>query len=111
MPRKAKPWWWEARKGWYANVNGHRKFLGEQPKGKPKSKKGKTSWNVPDDIWETYNKLLGLKPSKGDAVITILNDFLIWCTENRAPKTTERDKDNLSRRYGTVFEALDFPLL
>ncbi len=36
MAKKAYPWFWEARDGWYVLLNGRRHFLGEHPADAPR---------------------------------------------------------------------------
>src|SRR4051812_8125256 len=93
MAKKAAPWFWEARNGWYITVGGERHFLGEHPADAPRPKKGKRGWNSPPIIDEAYRSLLGGKgtaPVDDEAIVNVLDDFIVWSKENRAENTVER---------------------
>lgn len=79
MARTPKPWYWKARKSWYVTINGERHNLGSDKK----------------EAMDEFHKLMA-SPSarlKNDAVAAVLDDFLTWCEENRAPKTFTRYRD------------------
>jgi integrase len=97
MARKPNPWWWDDESGWYVNYQGRRRFLGKHPEGASKPKKSEKTghWNAPKDIEEAFRALLDDKTSAprstgGDAVVQVLDDFVTWCKENRAPITASR---------------------
>ena len=81
MARPAKPWYWKARKTWCVYHKGERIPLGpdraealrqyHQIMAKPEEKRQPVHWG---------------------AVAAILDDFLTWTEENRAPKTFTRYK-------------------
>ena len=88
MAKKAQPWYWEARDGWYVIVGGQRHFLGEHPRNAPPPKKGRRGWNSPREIDEAYRRLLDTgspeaEPEGVESVVAVLDDFLSWCGENR----------------------------
>jgi integrase len=94
MARKPSPWWWADEKGWYVNLAGKREFLGKHPEGAEPPRKSKRSgkWNAPKTIMNVFYKLMGRGEARGDAdaIINILDDFITWCRENRANRTTDR---------------------
>lgn len=63
MARKAHPWYWAQRNGWYVNRGGKRHFLGEHPDAAPRPRKSmKTGdWNAPKPILETFHQFMGHK--------------------------------------------------
>jgi hypothetical protein len=92
MAKKAQPWYWEVRKGWYVIVNGQRHTLGEHPATAPPPKKGKRGWNSPPEIDVAYRRLLttGIPqaaPQGGETVVAVLDDFITWSKEHRAART------------------------
>ena len=94
MARTAQPWWREDRKGWYVTLNGKRHFLGSHPKDAPRPRKGKTGWNPPEVIRDAFNELRRTSTTVSHhTVAAILDDFIEWCKENRAKKTTDRYLD------------------
>jgi integrase len=89
------PWFWTARNGWYVIHDGKRHLLGKHPIDAPKPKQSaKTGrWNPPPSIDEAFHKLMGKTPpvlADDKAVANVLDDFITWCRENRAERTTER---------------------
>lgn len=99
MAKKATPWYWEARDGWYVNVGGRRHSLGEHQPGAARPEKSKKTgrWNSPPQIDEAFRRLLAgaapRAPARGDAVIAVFDNFLAWCHENRGALTTSRYQD------------------
>ncbi len=89
MAKKASPWWWEARKGWYVQLDGQRHFLGEHPESRPKPRKGKTGWNAPQEILDALATLQKGQPQAGDSVAVVLDDFIGWNLENRSELTVK----------------------
>jgi integrase len=80
MGRKATPWWWEARKAYYATIKGVRHRLGtvlRQAESKLKRLEGEPREQA--------------VPS--DSVALILDAFIDWTEENRAAKTARGYKD------------------
>lgn len=103
MARKPSPWYREDRNGWYVTLDGQRHHLGDHPPGAPKPRKSERSgkWNAPASIEEAFVKLLGggpaeqapapaAAPAAGDDVVSVLDDFITWCKENREPITARR---------------------
>ena len=97
MAKKATPWYWEARDGWYVLLNGRRHFLGRHPEGTAKPKKSKKTgrWNSPQKIDQAFRNLVGNGsptevPADEDSVVSILDDFITWTKENRAGITAAR---------------------
>src|SRR5437588_8001653 len=89
------PWFWNARNGWYVIHNGNRRFLGAHPADAPKPSKSKKTglWNAPQPILDAFHTLMGSQTPvllDDEAVANVLDDFLTWCKENRAERTTER---------------------
>jgi site-specific recombinase XerD len=82
MARPAKPWFWKARKTWCVYHKGERVHLG------------------PDraEALRQYHEIMAKpqqkrQPVPGGSVVAILDDFLTWTEENRAPKTYTRYRD------------------
>jgi integrase len=101
MAKKASPWYWEARNGWYVIFNGKRHRLGDHPEGaaKPKQSSKTGKWNTPESIDQAFRGLQGgetpQQAADSEYVVTYLQAFLKWCKENRAGQTTERYFDFL----------------
>ena len=82
MARPAKPWYWKARKIWCVYHNGEKIPLGPHR----------------DEALRQYHEIMA-KPAEErqsvqwGAVAAILDDFLTWIQENRAPKTYSRYRD------------------
>src|SRR5947209_1606159 len=103
MAKKAKPWYWEARDGWYVKLKGERHYLGPHPEGAPKPKKGKTGWNSPRSIDDALERLLKGEPARPpepvagavseDSVVAVLDGFIVWTEKNRARLTASRYKE------------------
>ncbi len=77
MARRPKPWWWKSRKAYYVTIDKIRHRLSED----------KT------EAERLFHLLMADPPEKklsGDSVAAILDDFLVWCYENRAQSTAER---------------------
>ncbi len=81
MGRRAKPWWWEERKGYYAFIRGSRTRLGTSLK----------------EANQTLKDLLNepVKKASYGMVAVLFDQFLTWTEENRAPKTYRGYKDFL----------------
>jgi integrase len=95
MAKKARPWFWEARNGWYVLLHGRRHFLGEHPGDAPRPKKGKNGWNSPTEIDAAFSRLLRGAPAQSslggsDTAVQVLDDFVAWSHENRARSTAQR---------------------
>lgn len=106
MARKAFPWWWEEKQGWYVNHQGQRYRLGDHPEGCPKPKKSSRTkrWNYPQQIEQAFDRLKNApragsegsrQPEELIYVSQLLQKFLNWSRENRAPKTHQRYFDFL----------------
>jgi site-specific recombinase XerC len=80
MGRRPKPWWWEERQGYYATVRGVRYRLA-------------TTKKAADDELKSLLTKAPEKELDTDSVTAILDDFLDWTQENRAPKTYRGYKD------------------
>jgi site-specific recombinase XerD len=82
MARRAKPWYWKARKIWCVYHNGEKIPLGPDR----------------DEAFRQYHEIMAKpaekrQPVQWGAVAAILDDFLTWTEENRAPKTYSRYRD------------------
>lgn len=99
MARKPRPWYDTEKKQWRVYLNGERHFLGEHPAGSAKPSKDKKTgrWVVPKPIEDAFYKLMACPspdtPVSTDSLATVLDQFLIWCYENRARRTADRYKD------------------
>lgn len=74
MSRVAKPWYRKQNKQWYVCINGMQHRLGKNKKA----------------AYQEYHKLMtgGEQVQvQTDAVAHVLDQFLVWASENRAPKT------------------------
>jgi integrase len=96
MAKKPHPWYREDRNGWFVLIEGKRYNLGDHPENAPAPKKSNKTgrWNSPPEIDEAFRKLLnGDSPSEtveGDAVVAILDDFIVWTKEHKASITAKR---------------------
>ncbi len=97
MAKKPNPWYWEARNVWCVKIDGERQLLGEHPPDLPLPTKSKKTgrWNPPQPILDAFHRLMRGEPSQpvaegGDAVVAVLDDFVRWATENKAPLTAKR---------------------
>lgn len=97
MAKKSSPWYWQARNGWYVTLNGKRYCLGLHPDVAKKPEKSKKTgrWNSPPEIDQAYRNLLSTgsaqdAPADDDAVVNVLDDFVVWSRENRAKLTAAR---------------------
>jgi hypothetical protein len=100
MAKKAAPWYWAARHGWYVLLDGRRHFLGEQPDkaAKPEKSKKTGRWNSPPVIDQAFRNLVTsgspeYGPADEEAVVNILDDFIVWVKENRTKLTASRYQD------------------
>lgn len=95
MARKPSPWYRAERNEWCVHYNGELHRLGSHPEGArtPQRSRRTGKWNTPEAIEEEFFKLIGQKPTqpvKSDHVIVILDDFILWCRENREDVTAKR---------------------
>ncbi len=115
MARKPSPWWWEDEKGWYVNHRGKRHPLGKHPENAPAPKKSNRTgrWNAPPEIETAFRNLLGGEaPANSESVVSVLDDFISWCTKERAAKTVARYVELIqdfvkAKADGLPFGALD----
>ncbi|MGA2065866.1 MAG: hypothetical protein ABSG86_12910 [Thermoguttaceae bacterium] len=82
MARRAKPWYWKARKIWCVYHNGEKIPLGPDR----------------DEAFHYYHEIMAKsqqkrQPVQWGAIAAILDDFLTWTEENRAPRTYSRYRD------------------
>ena len=94
MARRAKPWYWKARKTWCVYHKGERILLG------------------PDrgEAFRQYHEIMAMpeekcQPVDSSAVAAILDDFLTWTEENRATETFDRYKrfiQSFVTKYGRM---------
>lgn len=80
MGRKSKPYWWEAKQGYYSKVNGRRYRLGD------------TKREAEDNL-KALQKQTEKAPTEVGAVAGLLDAFLDWTEANRAKKTYKGYKD------------------
>lgn len=72
MSRKNEPWYWEARQGWYVNINGKRRKLS---KDKP-------------EAFEEFYRLKAANPSlEAECVVIVMDEMVEWTRKNRAAGT------------------------
>ena len=82
MARRAKPWYWKARKIWCVYHNGEKILLGSDREA----------------AFRRYHEIMA-KPAEKcypidrGVAASLLDDFLTWTEENRARKTFTRYKD------------------
>ena len=81
MGRTPKPWYWDARRAYYATVRGRRHRLGTSLRAS-----------------QAALRLLLARPEEHTRVdpqslLSVLNAFVAWCRKNRAPKTHRHYKD------------------
>ena len=74
MGRKAKPWWWEERQGYYAFVRGRRLRLANTKK-------------AADRALDTLTKDQKAQVVDSEALSALFDSFLEWTQQNRAAKT------------------------
>lgn len=93
MGRRPKPWWRESCQAYYAMVNGKQRYLATNRR----------------DADTELKRILQEEQSKGkvsiESVAAVLDDFLDWTKENRAPKTYEGYKafcQSFIDKYGRV---------
>jgi hypothetical protein len=94
MARPAKPWYWKDRKTWCVYHKGEKILLGPDR----------------DEAFRLYHEIMAKpvqerQPLQQGAVVAILDDFLTWTEENRAPKTYTRYRDFLQSfvsQYGRM---------
>ena len=101
MARKASPWYWEARSGWYITKNNQHHPLGKHPEDAPPPRKHKGKWNAPPAVWNAFYKLMAQppeaapkpSPAVGPTVAEIFEKYLAWCSIHRAPRTYKDHRD------------------
>lgn len=79
MARKPKPWFRKQTQTWFVTIDGQQHNLGPDK----------------DDAEKQFYKLMAGEKKKvsPDTVAVVLDDFLSWTEENRAPKTYQRYLD------------------
>ena len=82
MARPSKPWYWKARKTWCVYHKGERVHLGPD--------RAESLRQYHETMAKPQQKR---QPAPGGSVVAILDDFLTWTEENRAPKTYTRYRD------------------
>src|SRR5262245_27140602 len=100
MARKASPWYREERNEWCVTIKGLHHRLGQHPEGAPRPQKSKKTgrWNAPVEIEKEFRRLMDLPAPKAeeppppgeDDVVSVLDDFITWCKENREALTAKR---------------------
>lgn len=88
MARKAKPWYWKARKCWYVTIRGRRYRLSSNKKEAEKL------------FHETMAK--PAETIRSDSVIVICDLFLDWTKKYRKPRTYEFYLERLQEFVGTI---------
>lgn len=103
MPRAPKPWWYEQKQAWYAQIKGVKTRIGKHPPNAAKPKKGRTGWNAPKSICDKLSRMLDGLPvdTRADSsyVSSALQRFLEWARENRSAKTFKGYQDFLASFY------------
>ena len=121
MARTAHPWYWKERSGWFVIVNGQRQFLGDHPPHShpPRKKNGK--WVLPESIRTAFHTLM-VTPAKappppttsaeddGTSVAEVIEKYLAWCQQERAPRTYEWYTNHLQSFVETLPDPKTFPV-
>jgi site-specific recombinase XerD len=109
MARHASPWYREERNEWCVTLNGRLCRLGVHPAdaSPPKKSKKTGQWNAPKSIRDAFHKLTqGAVPKQpDDAVVSVLDAFIVWCEENRAGRTASRYQEFIQdfvNEYGRI---------
>lgn len=84
MARPPKPWYWKARKAWFVTIDGTRHFLSEDK----------------DAALTRFHELMAdprKRVVRSDSLAIIIDHFLDYCHEERAPDTYEWYRYRLER--------------
>jgi integrase len=102
MARKASPWYWPERRGWYVIVNGQRHRLLDLDPEAPEPKKRGNKWIVPKEVDVAFHTLMAAPeaepappPSAGLAIGEIFDKYLAWSKNHQAPRTYEWYHDHI----------------
>src|ERR1700730_7816024 len=104
MARSAHPWYWQDRNGWYVNIAGQRRPLGEHPADATPPRRIKGRWNAPQIIQNRFHELMAdqakqpITPTVAAAGLTVaevFEKFLDLCTKHRAPRTYDWYRDHI----------------
>ena len=109
MARPARPWFDERSRTWKVYLDGKRRTLGKHPKSSPKPQKNKKTgfWNPPKVIQDEFHKLMTKQHPQvsSESIAAIMDDFIAWCHENRASRTTRGYQDFCQKfvdKYGRL---------
>jgi len=102
MARKASPWYWPERRGWYTILNGKRHPLLALDPEAPEPKKRGNKWIVPKEVDIAFHALMlapeALTPTpepQGLTVVEVFDKFGTWCKQHREPRTYDWYRDHI----------------
>jgi hypothetical protein len=119
MARRASPWYWPERSGWYVILNGQRHPLGNHPADAPPPQKRRGKWAIPLAIEQAFRKLLAApsatpppiqQNSGGITVAEVFDKYLDWCEKHRSPRTFEWYRDHIQSFMDTLKEPDKLPV-
>lgn len=107
MARPPRPWYDSNRDSWYVTIDGQRHNLGKHQGKKPVRNKKTGLWNPPKFILDEFHKLVTEDHPKvsNESIAAIMDDFIAWCHENRAPRTASGYQDFCQKfvdKYGRL---------
>ena len=88
MSRRPRPWFREGR-GWYAQIEGKQRFLAHDK----------------NEAYDRFHELMSHRPSptiSGDQVAVVLDLFLDWTEQHRAPRTYDWYRERLQWFLGSI---------
>jgi integrase len=93
-----EPYYKQSRDTWYVEIDGRQHSLGRHPEGAPPPRKGKKGkWNTPQPILDAYCRFMAERQDKaplppepeGEDAASVIEKYLAWCCDHRAPATYE----------------------